>query len=204
MFYQKYIKRILDIVVSVLGLCLAAVLMLIIAILIYCSDPGTIIFSQKRAGRRVDGKEATFRMYKFRSMRMSTPANIPTNELENPEKYITPVGKFLRKTSLDELPQLVNILRGDMSFVGPRPALYNQADLLELRQENGADQVKPGLFGWAQMNGRDKLTVEQKAELDGEYVKRMSFWFDCRCLFGSVIGSILQKDIVEGKQNKRQ
>lgn len=202
MFYQKYIKRILDIVVSVLGLCLASVLMLIIAILIYCSDPGTIIFSQKRAGRRVDGKEVIFRMYKFRSMRMSTPANIPTNELENPEKYITPVGKFLRKTSLDELPQLVNILRGDMSFVGPRPALYNQADLLELRQENGADQVKPGLFGWAQMNGRDKLTVEQKAELDGEYVKRMSFWFDCRCLFGSVIGSILQKDIVEGKQKK--
>ncbi len=202
MFYQKYIKRGLDIVVSVLGLCLAALPMLFIAILIYCSDPGTIIFSQKRAGRRTNGKEVTFQMYKFRSMRMDTPANIPTNELENPEQYITAIGKLLRKTSLDELPQLVNILRGDMSFVGPRPALYNQADLLQLRQQNGADQVKPGLFGWAQMNGRDTLTIEKKAELDGEYVERISFLFDCRCLFGSVIGSILQKDIVEGKQKK--
>lgn len=202
MFYQKYIKRILDIVVSLLGLCIAAIPMWIIAIVIVCSDPGTVIFSQKRAGMRKNGEETTFQMYKFRSMWMSTPADIPTSELEHPEDHITPVGKFLRKTSLDELPQLVNILQGDMSFVGPRPALYNQEDLLQLRQENGSDLVKPGLFGWAQMNGRDKLTVEQKAELDGEYVKRMSFWFDCRCLFGSVIGSILQKDIVEGKQKK--
>lgn len=202
MFYQKYIKRMLDIAGSFLGLCIAAIPMLIIALVIVCSDPGAVIFSQKRAGRRKNGRETTFQMYKFRSMRSSTPADVPTSELEHPENYITPVGKFLRKTSLDELPQLVNILRGDMSFVGPRPALYNQEDLLQLRMENGSDRVKPGLFGWAQMNGRDKLTVEEKAELDGEYGKRISFWFDCRCLFGSVIGSILQKDIVEGKQKK--
>lgn len=202
MFYQKYIKRILDIIVSLLGLCVAAIPMLLIAMVIVCSDPGTVIFSQQRAGIRKNGKETTFQMYKFRSMWMSTPADIPTNELEHPENHITPIGKFLRKTSLDELPQLVNILRGDMSFVGPRPALCNQKDLLKLRLENGSDQVKPGLFGWAQMNGRDTLTVERKAELDGEYARRMTFWFDCRCLFGSVIGSILQKDIVEGKQKK--
>lgn len=199
MIYQKYGKRFLDVLFASLMLLVALLPMLLIVILIFATDPGAIFFSQNRIGA---GKKQ-FQMYKFRTMRMDTPHDVPTHELEDPEQYITKIGKILRKTSLDELPQLINILRGDMSLVGPRPALWNQYDLLEERDKYGANAIRPGLFGWAQMNGRDRLTISRKAELDGEYVKRISFLFDCRCLIGSILSSILQKDIVEGKQKRK-
>lgn len=157
-------------------------------------DPGPVFFSQKRVGIH----KKYFRLYKFRSMKMSTPHDMPTHLLENPEQYITRVGKFLRKTSLDEIPQLWNILQGDMSVIGPRPALWNQEDLLAQRDKYGANDVKPGLSGWAQICGRDELEIADKARLDGEYVQRMSFGFDCRCFFGTAISALRGDGVVEG------
>jgi O-antigen biosynthesis protein WbqP len=192
--YRKYIKRLIDIVLSLSGLILASWLYLLIAIAIKIDDPGPVFFSQKRIGK--DG--VTFSLFKYRSMRMSTPHDTPTHLLENPDQYITRVGKLLRKTSLDEIPQLWNILRGDMSVIGPRPALWNQYDLIEERDKYGANGVKPGLSGWAQICGRDELEIEDKARLDGEYVQKMSFLFDCRCFFGTAVSALRGDGVVEG------
>ena len=192
--YKKYIKRLLDIILSLLGLIVASWLYLIIVIAIVIDDPGPVFFTQKRVGK---GKRY-FQLVKFRSMKMITPHDTPTHLLANPDQYITRIGRFLRKTSLDEIPQLWNILKGDMSVVGPRPALWNQYDLIEEREKYGANDVLPGLTGWAQINGRDELEIVEKAKLDGEYVKKMNFLFDCRCFFGTAISALRGDGIVEG------
>lgn len=196
--YKKYIKRLIDIVLSLMGLTLASWLYLIIIIAIKIDDPGPVFFTQKRVGIH----KKHFQLAKFRSMKISTPHDMPTHLLENPEQYITRVGKFLRKTSLDEIPQLWNILRGDMSVIGPRPALWNQYNLIEERDKYGANDVRPGLSGWAQIRGRDELEIEDKARLDGEYIQKMSFLFDCRCFFGTVISALRGEGVVEGGTGK--
>lgn len=192
--YQKYIKRFIDIVLSFGGLIIASWLYFLIIIAIEIDDPGPVFFSQKRVGIH----KKYFKLYKFRSMKTSTPHDMPTHLLKEPDQYITRVGKFLRKTSLDEIPQLFNILIGDMSVIGPRPALWNQFDLLEERDKYGANDVKPGLSGWAQICGRDELEIEDKARLDGEYVRKISFLFDCRCFFGTAISALRGDGVVEG------
>ena len=192
--YKEFIKRLIDIVLSFVGILVLALPMLIIAIIIKIDDPGPVFFSQRRVGLH----KKHFKLYKFRSMKMSTPHDMPTHMLENPEQYITKIGKFLRKSSLDELPQLFCIFAGTMSIIGPRPALWNQDDLIAERDKYGANDVKPGLTGWAQINGRDELEIPVKAKLDGEYVEKMSFAFDCKCFFGT-IKSVLKSDgVVEG------
>ena len=168
--YKKFFKRLIDIVLSLLGLILLSWLFLIIAIAIYIDDPGPILFKQKRIGIY----KTTFNLHKFRSMKMSTPHDTPTHLLDNPEQYITKVGKFLRKSSLDELPQIWDIFVGNMSIIGPRPALWNQYDLLKERDKYGANDIKPGLTGWAQINGRDELEIPVKARLDGEYASTLN------------------------------
>ena len=190
------VKRVIDILLSALALILLSWLFLILCIAIKIDSRGPILFKQKRVGIH----KTHFMIYKFRTMRIDTPKDMPTHMLADPEQYITRVGKFLRKSSLDELPQIFDILRGDMSFVGPRPALPNQTRLLELRHENGSDQLKPGLFGLAQKNGRDQLLETEKAAYDGEYAEKLSFWMDCKSFFGCIFNSVLQKNIVEGKQ----
>ena len=192
--YKRFGKRALDIFLSLVGLIVASWLYLIIIIAIEIDDPGPVFFSQKRVGIH----KKLFRLYKFRSMKMSTPHDTPTHLLENPEQYITRVGKFIRKTSLDEIPQLFNILRGDMSFIGPRPALWNQFDLLEERDKYGANDVKPGLSGLAQIHGRDELEITEKARLDGEYAKNICFSLDCKCFFGMAISALRGEGVVEG------
>ncbi|MBR3383477.1 MAG: sugar transferase [Clostridia bacterium] len=191
--YNRSIKRILDIVLAVLGLVLTSWAFLLIAAAIEIDDPGRVFFTQKRVGR---GKKY-FKLYKFRSMKADAPHDVPTHLLTD-TRGITRVGRFLRRTSLDELPQLVNILKGDMSFIGPRPALWNQDDLVAERDKYGANDVRPGLSGLAQISGRDELEIPEKARLDGEYVKNMSFALDCRCFFGSFISAIRGEGIVEG------
>ena len=171
-----------------------AIPMLIVAIVIRCEDPGPVIFKQKRIGR---GRK-NFMLYKFRSMRMDTPRDTPTHLLSNPEQYILKVGGFIRKTSIDELPQLWNILKGDMSLIGPRPALWNQIDLADERDKYGANDIKPGLTGWAQINGRDELEIPAKAKLDGEYAKKLGFGFDVKCFFGTIASVLKQDGVVEG------
>ena len=167
---------------------------LILAIAIKIDDPGPILFRQKRVGIH----KSHFQIMKFRTMKMETPRDMPTHLLQNPEQYITRVGKILRKTSLDELPQIFQIFTGDMSIIGPRPALWNQFDLIAERDKYGANDVRPGLTGWAQINGRDELPIDVKARLDGEYVQNLSFLFDCKCFFGT-IASVLKSDgVVEG------
>lgn len=192
--YKRFIKRPIDLILSIAALLLCSWLFLIIAIAILIDDPGKIFFSQKRVG--IDKR--FFKLYKFRSMKMSTPHDVPTHLLTDPDQYITKVGRFLRRTSLDELPQLFNILKGDMSFIGPRPALWNQDDLVAERDKYGANSVRPGLSGWAQIHGRDELEIPEKARLDGEYVKRMSFLFDCRCFFGTFSSALRAEGVVEG------
>ena len=192
--YRRYVKRIIDVILSLVGLILASWLYMLIMIAIEIDDPGPVFFSQKRVGIH----KKYFQLYKFRSMKMSTPHDMPTHLLENPEQYITKVGKFLRKTSLDELPQIFNIFKGEMSIVGPRPALWNQDDLVAEREKYGANDVTPGLTGWAQINGRDELEIPDKARLDGEYVKHLGPWMDLKCFLGT-IGSVLMHDgVVEG------
>ena len=192
--YRRIIKPILDITLSLLGLILFSWLFLIIIIAIEIDDPGPVFFTQKRVGIH----KKHFKLYKFRSMKMSTPHDTPTHLLENPDQYITRVGRVLRKLSLDETPQLINILKQDMSIIGPRPALWNQYDLIEERDKYGANDIKPGLSGWAQINGRDELEIADKARLDGEYVKRMSFLFDCRCFFGTAVSVLRHDGVVAG------
>lgn len=194
--YKNCIKRILDIVISCCGLIVLAIPMLIIALIIKADSPGPVFFKQKRVGK---GK-AYFMMPKFRSMRTDSPHDVPTHLLNDPEQWITRVGRFLRKTSLDELPQIFCIITGKMSIIGPRPALWNQYDLIEERDRYGANDVRPGLSGWAQINGRDELPIEVKARYDGEYVDRMSFLFDCKCFFGTIFKVLRRDGIVEGCQ----
>ena len=192
--YTHFFKRLIDIVLSFIGIVVLGIPMLIIAAVIKHEDPGPALFRQKRIGKN----KKYFMLLKFRSMKMSTPHDVPTHQLENPEQYLLKCGKTLRKLSLDELPQLFNILKGDMSIIGPRPALWNQDDLIAERDKYGANGVKPGLTGWAQINGRDELEIPIKAKLDGEYVEKRSFLFDCKCFFGT-IGKVLKSDgVVEG------
>lgn len=192
--YKKAIKRVIDILLSTLGIIVFAIPMGIIVFIIKIDDPGPAIFKQKRVGK---GK-TFFQLYKFRSMKLSTPHDMPTHLLKDPEQYLLKCGKVIRKLSIDELPQLFNIFKGDMSIIGPRPALWNQEDLISERDKYGANDIKPGLTGWAQINGRDELEIPIKAKLDGEYVARESFLFDCKCFFGT-IGKVLKSDgVVEG------
>ena len=168
--------------------------LLVLAIIIKVTSHGPVLFKQERMGK----DNVRFKIFKFRSMRIDTPKDVPTHMLSNPDQYITSVGKFMRKTSLDELPQLFNILKGDMAVIGPRPSLPNQYDLNELRDKNGASSIKPGLTGLAQISGRDELEIDVKAALDGEYVKKMSFLFDCKCFLGTITSVLKHDGVVEG------
>ena len=192
--YQNCLKRLLAIVLSLMGIIVLGWLLALLSIAVKLDSPGPVLFKQKRVGR---GK-SHFYILKFRTMRTDTPKDMPTHLLANPEQYITRVGRFLRKTSLDELPQLFNILLGDMSIVGPRPALWNQFDLIAERDKYGANDIRPGLTGWAQINGRDELEIEEKALLDGEYVRNLSFRFDVRCLLATVKVVLYRDGMVEG------
>ena len=192
--YRHFCKRALDLILSGLGILFLALPMLILVIAIKLDTPGPVLFRQKRVGIH----KTHFNILKFRTMRIDTPKDMPTHMLTNPEQWITKVGGFLRKTSLDELPQIFNIFVGQMSIVGPRPALWNQYDLIEERDKYGANDVPPGLTGWAQINGRDELEIPVKAALDGEYVKRMGFFFDIRCFFGTIFSVLRSDGVVEG------
>ena len=191
---DRYIKRIIDILLSGLAIIILSPLLLILCIAIKLDSPGPIFFTQKRVGIH----KTYFQIYKFRTMRTDTPKDMPTHMLANPEQYITKTGRFLRKTSLDELPQIFNIFKGDMSIVGPRPALWNQDDLVAERDKYGANDVTPGLTGWAQINGRDELEIPVKAKLDGEYVKKYGFTMEVRCFFGTFLSVLRQDGVVEG------
>lgn len=188
------IKRGIDILLSGLGLIILSPIYLILIVAIKLDSKGPVLFRQKRVGIH----KSHFYILKFRTMRIDTPKDMPTHLLKNPEQYITKVGKFLRKTSLDELPQIINILKGDMSIVGPRPALWNQYDLIAERDRYGANDIRPGLTGWAQINGRDELEIPVKAKLDGEYVKKMGFLMDVRCFFGTFVSVLRGDGVVEG------
>lgn len=194
--YQKYVKRLLDVILAFIGILICLLPMAVIAIVIKLDSPGPILCKQKRAGRGERGKNF-FYMYKFRTMRQDAP-ELPTKNLENPSLYVTGVGAFLRRTSLDELPQLFHILSGKMSVVGPRPVLWNEFELLEKRERYHVFTVRPGLTGWAQVNGRDDVSVEEKARLDGEYVEKISFFFDLKCFFKTFGVVLSQKGIAEG------
>ena len=192
--YKKYLKRLIDIVMSLGGIVCLSWLYLILIVAIRLDSPGPILFRQKRVGK----KKRHFQILKFRTMRTDTPHDMPTHLLQDPDQFITRTGRFLRKTSLDELPQLWNILKGDMSVVGPRPALWNQFDLIEERDKYGANDIRPGLTGWAQTHGRDELEIEEKAKLDGYYAEHLSFGLDLKC-FLRTIGAVLRSDgVVEG------
>ena len=192
--YARYMKRPLDFIMSLAGIIVLSPVLLVIILCIKLSSPGPIFFNQKRVGIH----KSHFNILKFRTMRIDTPKDVPTHLLENPEQYITGIGRFLRKTSLDELPQLFNILKGDMAVIGPRPALWNQYDLIAERDKYGANDILPGLTGWAQINGRDELEIDVKARLDGEYVQKMSFLFDCKCFFGTITSVLHHDGVVEG------
>lgn len=190
----KFFKRTLDIVLSFIGMIVLSPFFLLLVLAIKLDSKGPVLFKQKRVGLH----KKLFYILKFRTMRMDTPKDTPTHLLENPEQWITKVGKFLRKTSLDELPQIWNIFVGDMSIIGPRPALWNQYDLIEERDRYGANDVLPGLTGWAQIHGRDELPIAKKAELDGYYVQHLSFGLDVRCFFGTIKSVAKSEGVVEG------
>lgn len=192
--YKHFLKRLFDLVLSFLGIIILLIPMAILAIAIKCDSKGPVFFKQKRIGKN----KKIFTILKFRTMRTDTPHDAPTHELSDPTKWITRVGGFLRKTSLDEIPQIFNIFVGHMSIIGPRPALWNQDDLIAERDKYGANDVKPGLTGWAQINGRDELEIPVKAKLDGEYVEKMSFAFDCKCFFGTIKSVLKHDGVVEG------
>ena len=198
--YTRVFKRGLDMILSALGLAVCIVPMLIVAVIIKIDSPGPVLFKQRRVGIH----KTHFTILKFRSMPVHAPHDTPTHQLQNAESMLSPWQRFIRKSSIDELPQLWCILIGKMSIVGPRPALWNQYDLIEERDKYGANDVKPGLTGWAQINGRDELPIEVKAKFDGEYVQKMSFLFDCKCFFGT-IGKVLRRDgVVEGGGSQAQ
>ena len=192
--YKKGLKRGIDFILSLCGLIVLSPVFLILCVWIKLDSKGPIFFKQKRVGIH----KTHFHILKFRTMYIDTPKDMPTHLLADPEQYITKAGKFLRKTSLDELPQIINILKGEMSIIGPRPALWNQYDLLEERDKYGANDVVPGLTGWAQINGRDELEIDVKAKLDGEYVQKMSFAFDVKCFVGTIFSVLKSDGVVEG------
>lgn len=192
--YKMFIKRLLDIILGGLALLVLGLPMIVFALIIKHEDKGPALFAQKRIGIH----KRTFSMYKFRSMKTNTPHDVPTHLLENPEQYILRCGQWMRRYSIDELPQIINILKGDMSIVGPRPALWNQYDLIAERDKYGANDIRPGLTGWAQVNGRDELEIAEKARFDGEYVRREGFLMDCVCVFRTVINVSRHEGVVEG------
>ena len=192
--YRHVIKRLIDIVLSLVGLIVLAIPMLVFALIVKLDSPGPVLFWQKRVGIH----KKAFMMPKFRTMYTSTPANMPTHLLSDPEKWITRTGRWYRKLSIDELPQILCIFTGKMSIIGPRPALWNQDDLIAERDKYGANDVRPGLTGWAQINGRDELEIPVKARLDGEYVQNISFRFDCKCFFGTIWKVLKHDGVVEG------
>lgn len=197
--YKKFIKRLIDILLSFLGLIILSSVFIALAIAIKLDDRGPVFFKQKRVGKN----KAYFNLYKFRSMKTATP-DLPTHMLKDPDQYISRVGRFIRKTSLDELPQMWNILKGDMSIIGPRPALWNQDDLIAERDKYGANDVRPGLTGWAQINGRDELEIPVKAALDGKYVETLNkggfkaFSMDIKCFIGTIFSVLKSDGVVEG------
>ncbi|WP_306765314.1 MULTISPECIES: sugar transferase [Agathobacter] len=193
-FYSRCIKRILDIVLSFGGMILLSPVFGIVALAIKIEDPGPVMFVQKRCGQN----KRYFKLHKFRSMKMDTPHDVPTHQLANPDQYITKVGKFIRAHSLDELPQIWDVFIGNMSVIGPRPGLWNQDLLTAERDKYGANDVRPGVTGWAQINGRDELEIPVKAQYDGEYVKNQSFVFDMKCFFGTVSKVAKDDTVVEG------
>lgn len=193
-FYEKSVKRALDVILSGLGLIVLSPIFLGVMIAIKADDPGPVLFIQKRVGKN----KKYFKLHKFRSMKMSTPHDVPTHMLDNPDQYITKVGRFMRRTSIDELPQIWDIFVGNMSIIGPRPALWNQDVLVAERDKYNANDVKPGLTGWAQINGRDALEILDKAKLDGDYVKKISFQFDVKCFVGTIFSVAKRDGVVEG------
>ena len=199
--YVRFIKRLLDILISAVSLIVLSPLFVLVAIAIKLDSKGPVIFKQKRYGK----DKVLFDIYKFRTMRTDAPKDVPTNDLRGAKSFITPLGRFLRKTSLDELPQLWNILRGDMSLIGPRPALWNQEDLMELRDKYGASSIRPGLSGWAQVNGRDYLSrdLEKKARRDAEYAHNISFAFDLKCFLLTIVKVFNRQGIVEGAEESK-
>lgn len=202
--YKHIIKRLMDIILSAVGIVVLAIPMLLVAVAIKIDDPGPIFFQQRRVGMKKNGQLTYFMILKFRSMKMSTPHDTPTHLLENPEQYITRVGKFIRKTSLDELPQIFQVFTGKLSAIGPRPALWSQEDLIAEREKYSANDVKPGITGWAQINGRDELEIPVKAKLDGEYTAALNAgWFrgfamDVKCFFGTIVSVLKSDGVVEG------
>lgn len=214
--YKNVIKRVFDIILSGVGIVVLAIPMLIIAIAIKIDDPGPVLFKQKRVGQKKNGKITYFMIWKFRSMKMCTPHDTPTHLLENPEQYITRVGRFIRKTSLDELPQIYQVFTAKLSAIGPRPALWSQDDLIAEREKYGANDIKPGITGWAQINGRDELEIDVKAKFDGEYAAALNagslqgFVMDMKCFFGTIVSVLKSDGVVEGgtgemkKQEKAQ
>ncbi|MBR5022778.1 MAG: sugar transferase [Oscillospiraceae bacterium] len=202
--YKRFVKRVLDLIFSGVAGVLLILPMLIVAVAIKVDDPGPALFKQRRVGQKKNGEITYFMMRKFRSMKMCTPHDVPTHLLENPEQYITRVGKFIRRTSIDELPQIYQVFAGKLSFVGPRPALWSQDDLIAEREKYGANEMKPGITGWAQINGRDELEIPVKAKLDGEYAAALNagkckgLAMDLKCLFGTVTSVLKGDGIVEG------
>ena len=200
--YERVIKRLFDLLLSAAAMIVMGWLYLLIGLFIKLDDPGPVFFTQKRVGK---GKKL-FKLHKFRSMKMSTPHDMPTHLLANPEQYITKVGRFLRKSSLDEIPQVWDIFVGNMSIIGPRPALWNQDDLIAERDRYGANDVRPGLTGWAQINGRDELEIPEKARFDGEYANKLeadsisAFLMDVRCFFQTIEKVLKGKGVIEGKK----
>lgn len=193
-FYTRYAKRWIDFILALIGLIVLSPVFLLVSLAIWLDDPGPVMFTQKRFGIN----KQFFTLHKFRSMKMSAPHDTPTHLLSNPEQYITRVGRFIRKSSLDELPQIWDILVGSMSIIGPRPALWNQEDLIRERDRYDANALRPGLTGWAQINGRDELPIEVKARLDGEYAQNISFVMDVKCFFGTIGAVLNHKGYAEG------
>ena len=202
--YRKFVKRLLDILFSGMAIVVLAVPMLVIALAIKIDDPGPVLFKQKRVGKKKNGKITYFMIWKFRSMKMSAPHDTPTHLLENPQQHITRVGRFIRKTSLDELPQIYQVFTAQLSVVGPRPALWSQIDLIEEREKYGANDIKPGITGWAQINGRDELEIPVKAKFDGEYTAALNAGkfkgvaMDLSCFFGTIVSVFKSDGVVEG------
>jgi O-antigen biosynthesis protein WbqP len=195
--YDRYIKRILDLLLAAAGAVILSPILLLAALAIRLDSPGPVMFRQKRVGKH----KTYFEILKFRTMRTDCPKDVPTHLMKDPSRWLTRTGRFLRRTSIDELPQIFNILKGDMSIVGPRPALWNQYDLIEERDKYGANDVTPGLTGWAQVNGRDELDIEEKARLDGEYVRNLSFAMDLKC-FLRTITAVIRAEGVAGEDKK--
>ncbi len=202
--YKNVIKRLIDFILSSIAIIVLALPMLIISIVIKIDDPGPVLFKQKRVGKKKNGEITYFMIWKFRSMKVSTPRDTPTHLFDNPEQYITRVGRFIRKTSLDELPQFYQVFTSKLSIVGPRPALWSQEDLVAEREKYGANDIKPGITGWAQINGRDELEIDVKAKFDGEYAAALNagkfkgFAMDVKCFFGAIVSVLKSDGVVEG------